>query len=150
MVWYISESVAVIPGTDGQKMSKSYNNTIELFGEPKAIRKKIMGIPTDSTPMEAPKDPDRCNIFTLCKLFMDETQIAELAAKYRAGNFGYGHAKQALFEAYMDYFAPMRQRREELEKDPGYIEEVLRKGAEKARQTAAETMDEVRRTVGLR
>ena len=116
----ISESVAVIPGTDGQKMSKSYNNTIELFGNEKAIRKKIMSIPTDSTPMEDPKDPDKCNIFALFKLFSNEQQVADLAAKYRAGNFGYGHAKQALFEAYMDYFAPMRRRREELEKEPGY------------------------------
>lgn len=146
----ISESVAVIPGTDGQKMSKSYNNTIELFGNEKAIRKKIMSIPTDSTPMEAPKDPDKCNIFALFKLFANEQQVADLAAKYRAGNFGYGHAKQALFEAYMDYFAPMRRRREELEKEPGYIDEVLRKGAEKANAVAAQTMDEVYRAVGLR
>ena len=146
----ISESVAVIPGTDGQKMSKSYNNTIELFGNEKAIRKKIMSIPTDSTPMEDPKDPDKCNIFALFKLFSNEQQVADLAAKYRAGNFGYGHAKQALFEAYMDYFAPMRRRREELEKEPGYIDEVLRKGAEKANAVAAQTMDEVYRAVGLR
>ena len=146
----ISESVAVIPGTDGQKMSKSYNNTIELFGNEKAIRKKIMSIPTDSTPMEDPKDPDKCNIFALFKLFSNEQQVADLAAKYHAGNFGYGHAKQALFEAYMDYFAPMRRRREELEKEPGYIDEVLRKGAEKANAVAAQTMDEVYRTVGLR
>ena len=140
----------VIPGTDGQKMSKSYNNTIELFGNEKAIRKKIMSIPTDSTPMEDPKDPDKCNIFALFKLFANEQQVADLAAKYRAGNFGYGHAKQALFEAYMDYFAPMRRRREELEKEPGYIDEVLRKGAEKANAVAAQTMDEVYRAVGLR
>ena len=146
----ISESVAVIPGTDGQKMSKSYNNTIELFGNEKAIRKKIMSIPTDSTPMEDPKDPDKCNIFALFKLFSNEQQVADLAAKYRAGNFGYGHAKQALFEAYMDYFAPMRRRREELEKEPGYIDEVLRKGAEKANAVAAQTMDEIYRAVGLR
>ena len=146
----ISESVAVIPGTDGQKMSKSYNNTIELFGNEKAIRKKIMSIPTDSTPMEDPKDPDKCNIFALFKLFSNEQQVADLAAKSRAGNFGYGHAKQALFEAYMDYFAPMRRRREELEKEPGYIDEVLRKGAEKANAVAAQTMDEVYRAVGLR
>ena len=146
----ISESVAVVPGTDGQKMSKSYNNTIELFGEEKAIRKKIMSIPTDSTPMEAPKDPDKCNIFALYKLFSSQEQIDALAAKYRAGNFGYGHAKQALFEAYMEFFAPMRKRREELLKDPGYIEDVLKKGAERANAVAAVTMDKVRRTVGLK
>ena len=146
----ISESVAVVPGTDGQKMSKSYNNTIELFGEEKAIRKKIMSIPTDSTPMEEPKDPDKCNIFALYKLFSTQEQIDSLAAKYRAGNFGYGHAKQALFEAYMEFFAPMRKRREELLKDPGYIEDVLKKGAERANAVAAVTMDKVRRTVGLK
>ena len=144
------DNVAVVPGIDGQKMSKSYNNTIELFGNEKTIRKKIMSIPTDSTPMEDPKDPDKCNIFALFKLFSNEQQVADLAAKYRAGNFGYGHAKQALFEAYMDYFAPMRRRREELEKEPGYIDEVLRKGAEKANAVAAQTMDEVYRAVGLR
>ena len=146
----ISESVAVVPGTDGQKMSKSYNNPIELFGEEKAVRKKIMSIPTDSTPMEAPKDPDKCNIFALYKLFSTQEQIDALAAKYRAGNFGYGHAKQALFEAYMEFFAPMRKRREELLKDPGYIEEVLKKGAERANAVAARTMEKVRKTVGLR
>ena len=145
----ISESVAVVPGTDGQKMSKSYNNTIELFGEEKAIRKKIMSIQTDSTPMEEPKDPDKCNIFALYKLFSTPEQIEALAAKYRAGNFGYGHAKQALFEAYMDFFAPMRKRREELLKDPGYIDQVLRQGAERANAVAARTMEKVRKTVGL-
>ncbi|MBR2364590.1 MAG: tryptophan--tRNA ligase [Lentisphaeria bacterium] len=146
----IPETVAVVPGIDGQKMSKSYNNTIELFGNEKQIRKKIMSIPTDSTPMEDPKDPDKCNIYKLYCLFADEIQKEELAAKYRGGNFGYGHAKQALFEAYMDFFAPMRKRREELEKDPGYIQSILKKGAEKANAIAAETLEEVRKAVGLR
>lgn len=146
----IPETVAVVPGIDGQKMSKSYNNTIELFGNEKQIRKKIMSIPTDSTPMEDPKDPDKCNIYKLYCLFADEVQKEELAAKYRGGNFGYGHAKQALFEAYMDFFAPMRKRREELEKDPGYIQSILKKGAEKANAIAAETLEEVRKAVGLR
>ena len=146
----IPETVAVVPGIDGQKMSKSYNNTIELFGNEKQIRKKIMSIPTDSTPMEDPKDPDKCNIYKLYCLFADEIQKEELAAKYRGGNFGYGHAKQALFEAYMDFFAPMRKRREELEKDPGYIRSILKKGAEKANAIASETLEEVRKAVGLR
>ena len=146
----IPETVAVVPGIDGQKMSKSYNNTIELFGNEKQIRKKIMSIPTDSTPMEDPKDPDKCNIYKLYCLFADEIQKEELAAKYRGGNFGYGHAKQALFEAYMDFFAPMRKRREELEKDPGYIQSILKKGAEKANAIASETLEEVRKAVGLR
>ncbi len=146
----ISESVAVIPGTDGQKMSKSYNNTIEIFAEEKAARKKFMSIPTDSKGLEEPKDPDHCNVFQLYKLFATKAQQEEMAAKYRAGNYGYGHAKQALFEAYMDYFAPMRKRRAELEKDPGFIEDVLKKGAENARSIAEETMRRVRSAVGLR
>ncbi len=146
----ISESVAVIPGTDGQKMSKSYNNTIEIFAGEKAARKKFMSIPTDSKGLEEPKDPDHCNVFQLYKLFATKAQQEEMAAKYRAGNYGYGHAKQALFEAYMDYFAPMRKRRAELEKDPGFIEDVLKKGAENARGMAQETMRRVRSAVGLR
>ena len=146
----ISEKVSVIPGTDGQKMSKSYNNTIEIFGDEKKIRKKIMSIQTDSKGMEEPKDPDSCNIFALYKLFASPAQQQEMAERYRAGNYGYGHAKQALFDAYMDFFAPMRKRREELEKNPDYIESVLKSGAEKARELACATMREVRKAVGLR
>ncbi len=147
---YIETNVAVIPGTDGQKMSKSYNNTIEIFADPKAARKKIMSIQTDSKGLEEPKDPDTCNIFALYKLFSTPEQQAELAAKYRAGNFGYGHAKQALFEAYMDFFAPMRQRREELKAKPEYIEEILRNGAKRANAIAQESLEQVRKAVGLR
>ena len=147
---YINPDVAVIPGTDGQKMSKSYNNTIEIFGNPKAVRKKIMAMPTDCKTLEEPKDPDACNVFALYKLFSTPEQQAEMAERYRAGNYGYGHAKQALFDAYMDFFAPMRKRREELEADPGYIESVLKNSAEKASAVARETLDQVRRAVGLR
>ena len=147
---YISGEVAVVPGTDGQKMSKSYNNTIEIFGEPKAIKKKIMSIQTDSKGLEEPKDPDTCTIFALYKLFATPEQQAEMAARYRAGNYGYGHAKLALFDAYMDFFAPMRKRREELLADPGYVDAVLKRGAERASELAHATMDEVRKAVGLR
>ncbi len=146
----IQDKVAVVPGIDGQKMSKSYNNTIELFGDPKSIRKRIMSVQTDSKGLEEPKDPDTCNVFALYKLFAGDAQVAEMAEKYRAGNFGYGHAKQALFEAYMDFFEPMRKRRAELEADPGYVEQILKNSAEKARQTARETLDAVRKAVGLR
>ena len=146
----ISESVSVIPGLDGQKMSKSYNNTIEIFGEEKAMRKKFMSIKTDSKSVEEVKDPDTSSIFQLYRLFATPDQVEEMRRKYLAGGYGYGHAKQALYEAYLDYFAPMRRRREELEKEPGYIDEVLRKGAEKANAVAAQTMDEVYRAVGLR
>ena len=147
---YISQDVAVIPGTDGQKMSKSYNNTIPIFCDPKEARKKFMSIPTDSKGLEEPKDPDTCNVFALYKLFSTREQQEEMAARYRAGNYGYGHAKQALYEAYMDTFAPMRKRREEILADPGYIDRVLAQGAERARAMASETMALVRKAVGLR
>lgn len=146
----IRESVAVVPGVDGQKMSKSYGNTIELFGPKKATRKRFMSIVTDSTPLEDPKDPDTCNAFALYKLFANDTQLDEMRANYRGGNYGYGHAKQALFEAFWEYFEPMRTKREELENNLDYVEGVLKAGAEKARALATETMDQVRKAVGLR
>ena len=147
---YIPESVAVVPGIDGQKMSKSYGNTIPLFGAQKAIRKIIMSIVTDSTPMEDPKDPDKCNVFALYKLFASPEELEEMRANYRGGNYGYGHAKQALFEKLWAYFEPMRERRAELEKKPDYIWDVLREGGRKASQEAEKTMDRVRKAVGLR
>ena len=147
---YINTDVAVVPGLDGQKMSKSYNNTIEIFGNPKAIRKKIMGMPTDCKTLEEPKDPDTCNVFALYKLFSTKAQQEEMAERYRAGNYGYGHAKQALFDAYMDFFAPMRKRREELEADPGYVESVLKTSAQKAKAVAQNTLLQVQKAVGLR
>jgi len=147
---YIPESVAVVPGIDGQKMSKSYGNTIPLFGAQKAIRKIIMSIVTDSTPMEDPKDPDKCNVFALYKLFASPEELEEMRANYRGGNYGYGHAKQALFEKLWAYFEPMRERRAELEKNPDYIWDVLREGGRKATQEAEKTMDRVRKAVGLR
>ena len=146
----IAENVAVIPGLDGQKMSKSYNNTIEIFFESeKSARKKFMSIKTDSKGMEEPKDPDTCSIFQLYKLFAAPAQVEEMRARYLAGNYGYGHAKQALFEAYMDFFAPMRKRREELLADPAYVRNVLKTSAEKARVEAVKTMKTVREKVGL-
>ncbi len=147
---HIAENVAVIPGLDGQKMSKSYNNTIPLFGAPKAIRKLIMSIVTDSKGLEDVKDPDTCNVAKLYKLLATDEQYADLCSKYRAGNFGYGHAKQALFEAVEAYFGPMRAKREEFAKDPGEVWNILNKGAEKARATAEATMEKVRKAVGLR
>ena len=146
---YIPENMAVIPGLDGQKMSKSYNNTIELFGEEKPLRKKFMSIKTDSKGMEEPKDPDTCNVFQLYKLFATPEQQEEMRARYIAGNYGYGHAKQALFEAYMEYFAPMRKRREELLANMDYVDSILKRGAERAREEAAKTLTKVRELVGI-
>ena len=146
---YIPDTVATIPGTDGQKMSKSYNNTIQLFEDLKSIKKKIMGIVTDSTPMEAPKEPEGNSIYELYKLFATPEEAAEMAAKFRAGNYGYGHAKKELFAIYERTFAPFRERREKLASDPSYVEDVLKAGAARARAEAAKTMDRVRSAVGL-
>ena len=146
----IRENVAVVPGIDGQKMSKSYDNTIPIFGGKKAIRKRIMSIVTDSTGLEDPKDPTDCNVVKLYKLFATEDQVKELEAKYRGGNYGYGHAKQELFEIMWEYFAPLRERREELANNLDYVNKVLGEGAEKARAVAEQTMTEIRKAVGLR
>ncbi|MEA4861918.1 MAG: tryptophan--tRNA ligase [Victivallaceae bacterium] len=144
-----SDAVAVIPGTDGQKMSKSYNNTIPIFGNPKQIRKTVMNIVTDCKGLEEPKDPSTCNVVTLYKLFATPEEVAEMEAKYRAGNYGYGHSKQALFEKMQAYFAPMQKRRDELAADPGYVDAVLKNGAERARAVAGVTLENVRRAVGI-
>ncbi len=146
----IKEEVSVVPGIDGEKMSKSYDNTIEIFGEQKPLRKKIMKIVTDSTPMEDPKDPDTCNVFSLYKLFADETQQAALREQYQAGGMGYGHAKQALFEIFWEYFQPMRDKRAELVQNLDYVEQVLRDGATRAREVAQDTTLDVMKAVGLR
>jgi len=145
----IQEDVAVIPGLDGQKMSKSYDNTIEIFGEGKPIRQKFMKIITDSTPMEEPKNPDTCNVFALYKLMATPKEQAELRQRYLAGNMGYGHAKQALFDKYSEFFAPMRERRKQLLEKPQLVEDVLQDGAARARKVAQQTLQRVRQAVGL-
>jgi tryptophanyl-tRNA synthetase len=145
----IQEDVAVVPGLDGQKMSKSYGNTIELFGDPKETKARIARIVTDSTPLEAPKNPDTCNIFALYKLFATPEEREALAGKYRAGNFGYGHAKKALLEAFEAKFAPLRQKREELAKNRDYVESVLADGATRARAEARKTLKAARQAMGI-
>lgn len=145
----ISESVAVIPGLDGQKMSKSYNNTIGLFDPPKEVKGKIMKIATDSTPLEDPKDPDTCRVFALYKLFADEAELAQMRENYLRGGYGYGHAKKALFEIYQRKFGPFRERREYLVAHPEEVEAVLRAGAEKARAQARLTLNAARAAAGL-
>ena len=146
----IKSDVATIVGTDGRKMSKSYGNDIPLFGNLKQIRKKFMKIVTDSKTPEESKDPDTCSIFALYKLFASKNQVAEMAAKYRAGGLMYGMAKQELFEIYNEYFEPMRKRRDEIASDSGYVHEVLRKGAEKASEIAEQTMSEIRKAIGIK
>ncbi len=140
-----SPTVATIPGTDGQKMSKSYHNTIELFDV--SAKKKVMGIVTDSKTMEEPKEPEGNSIYELYKLFATEEEVAQMAA--RAGNYGYGHAKKALLEAYHRLFDPFKEKRAELAKDPDALEDILQDGAKRARAAAAPTMEKVRKAVGL-
>jgi tryptophanyl-tRNA synthetase len=146
----ILPGVQTIPGLDGQKMSKSYDNTIEIFLEEKALRKKIMGIITDSTPVEAPKDPATSSIVALYRLFAPDADVEKMEADYRAGGVGYGDFKKRLFGAIWEYFAPQRARRAELAADPGFIERVLATGAEHASATAEQVMTRVRKAVGLR
>lgn len=143
------DELAVIPGIDGQKMSKSYGNTIDIFGEEKAIRKKIMSIVTDPTPVEAPKDTDRSSIYQLYRLFAEAPKAAEMADKYRAGGYGYGDAKKELFAVLWEYFRPFREKRVELAKDPAIADEIRKKGAGKARVVAMETLEKVRKLVGV-
>ena len=146
---YIPDSVATIPGTDGQKMSKSYHNTIELFEDAKSIKKKVMGIVTDSTPMESPKEPEGNSIYELYRLFATKEEVSAMADAFRAGGYGYGTAKKALLEAYHRLFDPFRERREALAKDPSSLEDILKDGAARARAAAAPTMEKVRSAVGL-
>ncbi|MBI3269672.1 MAG: tryptophan--tRNA ligase [Planctomycetes bacterium] len=138
-----------VPGTDGQKMSKSYGNTIELFAEGAPLKKAVMGIVTDSTPVEAPKDPQRCTAFALYSLFANESERAELAERYRKGGLGYGEVKKELLARLEAQFAPFRQRRRELLSDRAQVEAVLRDGAERARAVARQTLAEARRACGL-
>lgn len=140
---------AKVPGVDGQKMSKSYDNTIEIFQEGKALKKRVMSIVTDSTPLEEPKDPEVCNVFAIYKLFSTELEQEELAAKYRASGFGYGNAKQLLHEKIDEMFAPYREERRRLENDPAYVESVLAAGGARARAEAQATMKLVREASGL-
>jgi tryptophanyl-tRNA synthetase len=139
-----------VPGTDGQKMSKSYGNTIDIFAEGKLLEKTVMAIKTDSTPLGQPLDPDKCNVFALLGLFLTDAERATLAADYRGGSIGYGQAKKLLVGKIDAYFAPARQRRRELAADPQAVDKVLRDGAQKARAEAQATMALVREAVGMR
>lgn len=145
----VMAETAKVVGTDGEKMSKSYGNTIELFEDAKKLRKKIMSIKTDSTPVEASKNPETCAVFTLYKLFATEAQQAALAGRYQAGGMGYGEAKQALFEAADAFIGPARERREKLAANPNDVEEVLQAGAKRARVKAQEVLNRAREACGL-
>ena len=145
----ILSDVAVVPGVDGEKMSKSYGNTIGMFEPEEQIRKKIMSIKTDSTPVEAPKDPDKCNVFALFRLFASADERADVERRYREGGIGYGAVKKRLAELMLDHFSEARARRGEYAADPGLVRKALALGAGKARASAAAVMKPVRHAVGV-
>ena len=144
----IQEDTQIIPGTDGQKMSKSKNNTINVFLPEKKLRKQIMGIQTDSTPVEDSKDPDNCNVFALYSLLATEAQILNLREQYLAGGMGYGYAKQLLFELILDNFVEARTKFEYYQKNPAEVSIALAKGAQKAQKIATEVLMRVRTKIG--
>ena len=146
---YIKSDVAVVPGRDGQKMSKSYGNTIELFAPEKQLRSQIMSIVTDSATVAQPKDPDKSNLYAILKLFCTEQEQAEWANRFRAGGLGYGEVKKVVFEKFMERFGPARIRRKELEEEQATIDEVLRRGAEQAQEAGRVLVRDVRNAVGI-
>src|SRR2546422_7113586 len=146
----INPDTQVVPGLDGQKMSKSYGNNIDIFGDEKETRKRVMSIVTDSVPVEAPKDPERSTIIQLYSLFGSNNEIVQMREKFQEGGTGYGDFKKQLFEKLWEYFAPMRKRRDEILRDKAYIDDVLARGAKRANEIADQVMQRVRAAVGLR
>jgi len=146
---YIPDSVATVPGRDGRKMSKSYNNTIELFAKEEEIRQQIYSIVTDSASVKEPKDPDSSMLYAILKLFCDAETQAYWADRFRSGGLGYREVKQAIFDLYMQQFEPIRRRREQLDQQPEYIDEVLKRGVEQARKIALPLLKKVREAVGI-
>ncbi len=146
----IRDTTAIVPGIDGAKMSKSYGNTLDIFESEKSLRKKIMGMPTDSTPVEAPKPTEGSTILGLYKLVASENEYSAMETDFLAGGVGYGDFKKRLFEAVWTYFGPMRERREALLADPASVERVLREGADRANAVANPILERVRQAVGLR
>ena len=144
------KKVAIVPGTDGEKMSKSYGNTIEFFAEEKVLRKQIFGIQTDSTPRGEALDYSKCLVFQLFKLFADEKEEVALAEKYRNGEVGYGDAKQILLEKVLAHFAEPRAKFEKLKKDPAAVGAILKKGGMKARAEAVKNLATIRAKIGLK
>ncbi|PYL53378.1 MAG: tryptophan--tRNA ligase [Verrucomicrobia bacterium] len=146
----INPETQVVPGLDGQKMSKSYGNNIDIFGDEKETRKRVMSIVTDSTPVEAPKDPEKSTIVQLYSLFASKDELANMRNRFKKGGTGYGDFKKELFEKLWEYFAPMRKRREEILRDKSCVDNVLVQGAKRANEVADQVMQRVRAAVGLR
>ncbi len=146
----IPDEIAVIPGIDGQKMSKSYNNTIPIFAEDSVIKKAVMGIVTDSKGVEAKKKPEGNTIYELYKLFATTEEIKDLADRFKKGGMGYGDAKKMLLEKILDHFAPFKEKRQHFEENPQEVEAILQKGAEKVKAVSHQTMERVREATGLK
>jgi tryptophanyl-tRNA synthetase len=144
----VREEVMTVPGLDGQKMSKSYDNAIEALLPPKQLKRRILQIVTDSTPLEDPKNPDTCNVFALYRLFASADQLEDMRERYRQGGYGYGHAKLALFEVIDAHMAPYRERYQQLIADRDTLEDILRQGARRARVIAREVTDRARQRCG--
>ncbi|RME04139.1 MAG: tryptophan--tRNA ligase [Planctomycetota bacterium] len=144
----VQEETMTVPGIDGQKMSKSYNNTIEIFSSPKQLKKQVMKIVTDSTPLEKPKNPETCNVFALYRLFAPKEKVKKMEENYRKGGYGYGHAKKELLQVLEEHFAPYRKKYEQLRNDEKYLETILTQGAQKARNIAQQVMARVRKKIG--
>lgn len=145
----IREDVMTVPGTDGQKMSKSYGNIIDVFLAPKQLKKQVMSIETDSTPLEEPKDPDTCNVFALYKIMANDAQIEQMRANYTGGNYGYGHAKLALLELITEQFSEQREKFNHYMENTDLIEAEFKKGAKKARPIAQEVLGRVKGKLGF-
>lgn len=146
---HIVKEVATVPGVDGRKMSKSYDNTIGIFDEGKVLKEKVMSIQTDSTPLESPKDPEKCNVFALIRLVADASVAADIARKYRAGGYGYGHAKKDLLGLLEDYFRDARETRKALQNDEAHVLAVLKFGGDAARAKAESVMKPIREATGI-
>ena len=145
----IQQDLATVPGLDGQKMAKSYDNTVEIFADEKTMKQKVMSIVTDSTPVNQPKNPETCNLFAIYKLFANEDQVKELDDKYRNKPLKYSEIKKELFGMIWEYFAEARQERKKYENSPGDVINILKKGAGKARKIAGNTLQQILKAVGL-
>jgi tryptophanyl-tRNA synthetase len=146
----ISETTATVPGVDGQKMSKSYDNTIPIFLDGKHLKKRVMAIQTDATPVDDPKNPDSCNLFQIFRLFASPERLEQVNDLYVNGGAAYGYIKLELFDLINDYFADARARKNEYLADPGELRRILAKGADRARQKATVTLELVRDRVGIK
>ena len=146
---YIPESVAIVPGRDGRKMSKSYNNTIELFADEKEVRRQIYSIVTDSASVEEPKDPAESKLYAILKLFCTPEEQVHWQDRFRSGGLGYGEVKKAIFERFMEKFGPARARRKQLDSQPEYVDEILKRGVGQARKVSLPLVRKVREVVGI-